>query len=143
MSPTAAGHGGHGALTGTVLVTGATGGIGQALTRALAARGARLILTGRRADVLDELAQEVGARGLVCDLAQREAVDRLATEAARIEVDVLIANAALPASGQVTELTQVEIDHFRVVLLEHAAYSLQYIAGMGSLDPSLPYRLRS
>ena len=110
MSPTAAGHGGHGALTGTVLVTGATGGIGQALTRALAARGARLILTGRRADVLDELAQEVGARGLVCDLAQREAVDRLATEAARIEVDVLIANAALPASGQVTELTQVEID---------------------------------
>ena len=110
MRPAAAGHDGNVALAGTVLVTGATGGIGQALTRALAARGARLILTGRRADVLDELAQEVGARGLVCDLAQREAVDRLATEAARIEVDVLIANAALPASGQVTELTQVEID---------------------------------
>ena len=98
------------ALTGPILVTGASGGIGQAITRALAARGARLILTGRRADQLDELAREVGARALVCDLAQREAVNRLAREAARIEVDVLIANAALPASGLVTELTQAQID---------------------------------
>ena len=105
------------ALTGPILVTGASGGIGQAITRALAARGARLILTGRRADQLDELAREVGARALVCDLAQREAVNRLAREAARIEVDVLIANAALPASGLVTELTQAEIDRMLEVNL--------------------------
>jgi uncharacterized protein len=98
------------ALTGTVLVTGATGGIGQAIARALAARGASLILTGRRADRLDALAQEVGGRALVCDLAQREDVDRLAAEAVRAEVDLLVANAALPASGLVTELSQREID---------------------------------
>jgi short-subunit dehydrogenase len=98
------------ALTGTALVTGATGGIGQAITRALAARGASLILTGRRADRLDPLAQEVGGRALVYDLAQREEVDRLAVEAVRAEVDLLVANAALPASGLVTELSQREID---------------------------------
>jgi uncharacterized protein len=97
-------------LTGTVLVTGATGGIGQAITRALAGRGARLILTGRRADRLDALAQEVGGRALVCDLAERAALQRLAAEAVRAEVDVLVANAALPASGLVTELSQEEID---------------------------------
>jgi uncharacterized protein len=98
------------ALAGTVLVTGATGGIGQAITRALAACGASLILTGRRADQLDALAQEVGGRALVCDLAQREEVDRLAGEAVGAEVDVLVANAALPANGLVTELSQREID---------------------------------
>jgi len=40
----------------TVLLTGATGGIGQAISRALAARGAELILTGRRGEQLAELA---------------------------------------------------------------------------------------
>jgi uncharacterized protein len=98
------------ALAGTVLVTGATGGIGQAITRALAACGASLILTGRRADQLDALAQEVGGRARVCNLAQREEVDRLAGEAVGAEVDVLVANAALPANGLVTELSQREID---------------------------------
>ncbi len=93
---------------GKVLVTGATGGIGQAIVRALQARGAELLLSGRRADVLEPLATEVGGRALACDLAQREQVERLAAEAAGI--DVLVANAALPASGLMTELTQEQID---------------------------------
>ena len=48
----------------TALLTGATGGIGQAIARALHRRGAQLILTGRRSDVLEPLAQELGARSL-------------------------------------------------------------------------------
>ncbi|HET9102042.1 MAG TPA: SDR family NAD(P)-dependent oxidoreductase [Solirubrobacteraceae bacterium] len=99
----------------TVLLSGATGGIGHAIARALAARGARLILTGRRSDVLQGLAAETGGRAVACDLADREAVARLAAEAA--EADVLVANAALPASGELTELTQEQIDRMLEVNL--------------------------
>jgi short-subunit dehydrogenase len=97
-----------GLIDGTVLVTGATGGIGQAIAEAFAARGANLILSGRRAQVLEPLAERLGGRAFICDLAKREEVDRLVSNAG--EVDVLVANAALPASGVFTELEQDQID---------------------------------
>jgi short-subunit dehydrogenase len=92
----------------TVLLTGATGGLGQAIARALAREGARLLLTGRRADLLEPLAAETGGRALVGDLARPEDVERLLAEAG--EPDVLVANAALPASGRIHKLTVAEID---------------------------------
>lgn len=102
-------------LSGTALLTGATGGIGQAIARAFASRGTNLILTGRRAEVLEPLAREVGARAMQVDLANREQVARLADEAR--EVDILVANAALPASGLLTELSQDQIDRMLEVNL--------------------------
>jgi short-subunit dehydrogenase len=95
-------------VSGTVLVTGATGGIGQAVARLLGSRGANLVLTGRRAEVLAALASELGARMVACDLSLREELERLVDEAG--EVDVLIANAAVPAGGLLTELSQEQID---------------------------------
>lgn len=92
----------------TVLLTGATGGIGHAIARALAGRGAKLILTGRRTDVLDPLASELGARALAVDLAERAEVARLLGEAG--EVDILVANAALPGSGRVEDYSVQEVD---------------------------------
>ena len=92
----------------SVLLTGATGGIGQATARALAARGARLVLTGRRAEVLEPLAAEIGGRAVACDLAEAAEVERLLGEVGN--VDVLVSNAALPASGALSTFSVEEID---------------------------------
>ncbi len=93
---------------GKVLLTGASGGIGHAIARAFAAHGAELILTGRRADVLEPLASELGARSIACDLSNRDQLQQLIEQVG--EVDVLVANAALPASGSLTELTPAQVD---------------------------------
>jgi short-subunit dehydrogenase len=95
---------------GVALVTGATGGIGNAISRALAAHGASLIVTGRRTDLLEGLAAELGARPVACDLASRQDVAALAEQAVGARVDVLVANAAVPASGLLTELSQDQVD---------------------------------
>ena len=92
----------------TVLLTGATGGLGQAMARALAARGARLVLTGRRTDVLEPLAAETGGRTLAVDLADRDAPVRLAEQCGA--VDVLVANAALPGSGLLDDFSDEQAD---------------------------------
>ena len=93
-----------------VLLTGASGGIGLAIARALHARGAVVIATARREEVLNELKAELGERleTLVADLAESSDVAALPERAGR--VDVLVANAALPASGVLVEFSQEEVD---------------------------------
>jgi short-subunit dehydrogenase len=102
-------------VSGTVLVTGASGGLGQTIARAFAARGARLVLSGRRVEALTPLGEELGARTIRCDLASREEVAQLVGEAG--EVDVLVANAALPGTGFLVDLTQEQIDRLLEVNL--------------------------
>ena len=92
----------------SVLVTGATGGLGHAVTRALARHGANLILTGRRADLLEPLAAEVDGQPITCDLSDRAALDRLIADVG--DVDGLVANAGIPASGLVPEYSVDQID---------------------------------
>jgi short-subunit dehydrogenase len=92
----------------TALVTGASGGLGQAIARALAARGAQLVLTARKVDVLESLAAETGGRVIPCDLADRAAVERLVAEAGA--VDVFVANAGIPGSGGILSFSIEEID---------------------------------
>jgi 3-oxoacyl-[acyl-carrier protein] reductase len=90
--------GGKGAL-----VTGASGGIGGAVARALHARGARVALSGTRAEALQALAKELGAgaEATPADLADPEAADRLAeaAEAAIGGIDILVNNAGLARDG--------------------------------------------
>jgi short-subunit dehydrogenase len=122
-----------------VLLTGATGGIGNAIARALHARGAHLLLTGRRADVLDELASELGERAEAfgVDLSDSAAVHRLAEDAG--QVDVLVANAGVPGTGRLPEYTCEQIDRVldvnlrSVVHLTHALLPGMLERGRGHL----------
>ncbi len=86
-------------LTGkTALVTGATGGIGGAIARALHARGAKVALSGTRREALDTLAAELGgAAVLPCDLADKDAVEALVPKAEEAlgQLDILVANAGI------------------------------------------------
>jgi short-subunit dehydrogenase len=99
----------------TTLVTGATGGLGQAIARALAARGALLVLSGRRTELLEPLASELGGRAVTVDLVEPDGVERLLAEAG--PVDVLVANAGLPASGRYGSFSVEEIDRALAVNL--------------------------
>lgn len=110
-----------------MLLTGATGGIGQAVARALAARGAKLVLTGRRADVLEALATELGARAVAADMADRDAVARLAAEVG--DVDVLVANAGLPGNGRLEEFDVEQIDRALDVNLRAPIVLARLLAG--------------
>ena len=121
----------------TVLLTGATGGIGHAIARALHAQGAKLILTGRRTDVLEPLAAELGAQALAVDLTDRAALERLLEQAG--DVEILVANAALPAAGRLDSFSTEEIDRALAVnltapiLLAHALAPKMATRGAGHL----------
>ncbi len=94
----------------SVLVTGASGGIGRVIAATLHARGASLLLNGRDTSALERLCAELGERAepVVADLADREQVARLAERAAG--VDILVSGAALPAAGPIEWFTSEEID---------------------------------
>ena len=92
-------------LTGkTALVTGATGGIGAEIARALHAAGAHVVLSGTREAVLQERKAELGERTSVAaaNLSDAAAVDGLieaAEAAAGAPVDILVANAGITKDG--------------------------------------------
>ena len=81
------------------LVTGATGGLGGAIARALHAQGAEVALSGTRKEKLDALAGELGERTAVtpCDLSDADAVDALPKQASEAlgGLDILISNAGV------------------------------------------------
>src|SRR5258708_11851543 len=92
-------------LTGkTAVVTGATGGIGAAIAKALHAQGAHVVLSGTREAVLQERAAELGARtsAVPANLSDPAAVDGLveaAEAAAGAPLDILVANAGITKDG--------------------------------------------
>ncbi len=102
----------------TVLLTGATGGLGNAIARALADRGATLVLSGRKAEALAELADSLPGdhRIAPADLGLEGAAERLAADAG--DVDGLVANAGLPGTGRLESFDPEEVTRALRVNLE-------------------------
>jgi 3-oxoacyl-[acyl-carrier protein] reductase len=105
-------------LTGkTALVTGATGGIGGAIARALHAQGAQVVLSGTRPEALEALKADLGERSFVlpCSLSDTAAVDALYGEAEALagEVHIVVSNAGITRDGL---LLRMKDDDWQAVL---------------------------
>jgi ribitol 2-dehydrogenase len=89
----------------SVLVTGASSGIGKATAKLLAANGARVIVAARSFDKLQSLANEIDALPVACDVTSPDSVKKMVEAALRHngKVDALFANAGIYLSGDVAE----------------------------------------
>ncbi len=120
----------------TALVTGATGGIGGEIARALHAQGASVALSGTKNDKLEALADELGERAhaLRCDLADRAQVEALVpqAEAALGQVDILVNNAGLTRDNLFMRMKDEEWDAVLAVDLT-AAFQLARAAVRGMM----------
>jgi len=120
-------------LTGmTALVTGASGGLGSAIAKSLAAQGARLALSGSNEAKLEAFAKELGGDhvALVCDLSNAEQVDQLvprAVEALGGKLDILVNNAGVTRDNLAMRMKDEEWDQVIRVNLE-AAFRLMRAA---------------
>ena len=109
-------------LTGrTALVTGATGGIGGAIARALHAQGATVAVSGTRREALDKLASEFGDRVhvLPCNLSDAAEVEALvpAAETAMGQLDILVSNAGITRDNLFVQLRDEDWDNVIAVNL--------------------------
>jgi 3-oxoacyl-[acyl-carrier protein] reductase len=120
----------------TALVTGASGGIGGAVARALHKQGATVAISGTRKDALDALAGELGERVhvLPANLAHAEEVEALipAAEAAMKQLDILVANAGITRDNLFVQLKDAEWDEVIAVNLT-ATFRLARKATLGMM----------
>lgn len=113
-------------LTGkTALVTGASGGIGGAIAKALHAQGATVVLSGTRAEALEALKAELGSRAFIApanlsDIASVEALPKAAEEAAGAGIDILVNNAGITRDNLFMRMKDDEWDQVIAVNLTAA-----------------------
>jgi len=103
-------------LTGkNALVTGATGGIGAAIAKALAKQGAKLVLSSTKEDKLQELVNEIGGdhKILACNLSDAAAVDALFDKAEELvgQIDILVCNAGITKDNLILRMKDEDFNH--------------------------------
>src|SRR5471032_1252883 len=113
-------------LTGkTALVTGASGGIGGAIAKALHANGATVVLSGTRQEALDAVKADLGSRAFavvanLSDIASVEALPKAAEEAAGSGIDILVNNAGITKDNLFMRMKDEEWDQVLAVNLTAA-----------------------
>jgi 3-oxoacyl-[acyl-carrier protein] reductase len=120
----------------TALVTGASGGIGGGIARALHKQGATVAISGTRRDALDKLATELGSRVHVfqCDLSKSTEVEALvpAVEKAMEKLDILVCNAGITRDNLFVQLKDEDWDQVIAINLT-ATFRLARKATMGMM----------
>jgi len=113
------------------VVTGGSSGIGAALARALAGRGWRCVLLARREEPLRALAEEIGGEYEVCDVADRDAVERTARAVLERhpQIKLLVNNAGIPGR---TGFLDSDLDRIELVT------RVNYLGGVWCLRAFLP-----
>ncbi|CCW16235.1 3-oxoacyl-[acyl-carrier protein] reductase [Sphingobium indicum BiD32] len=112
-------------LTGmTALVTGASGGIGSSIAKALAAQGATLALSGSNEDKLKAFATELGGdhKTIVCNLSDPASVDALVPQAVEAlgKIDILVNNAGVTRDNLILRMKDEEWSSVIAINLEAA-----------------------
>ncbi len=115
----------------TIVITGASAGIGAAIARRLGRAGNRIVLAARRAEALNGVARAIDSETLtvVADVTRRADVERIRDEALRAfgAVDVWINNAGRGISRSVLDLTDADLDEMMSVNVKSALYGMQTI----------------
>ncbi|GLY03048.1 SDR family oxidoreductase [Actinoplanes sp. NBRC 101535] len=111
------------------VVTGGNAGIGRAIARAYHAEGARVFVTGRRQEQLDEVEAELGPQvtGIRCDVGRLDELDSLyATVAAQAgRIDVLVANAGIGIAAPLGQITEEQVDAMITTNVKGPLFTLQ------------------
>jgi short-subunit dehydrogenase len=121
------------------VVTGGATGIGAALARRLAGRGWRCVLVGRREDRLQETAAEIDGEYEVCDVGDREAVERMAAAVRERhpELGLLVNNAGMAGRGNFLDLAPERIEELvRVNYLGSVWCLLSFLPALEAGAPS-------
>ncbi|MDE0759948.1 MAG: SDR family oxidoreductase [Pseudomonadales bacterium] len=117
---------------GTALVTGASSGIGEAFARLLATKGINLILTARRQDRLQVIAEELTGPIRVdiikCDLSEKAGAERLikAVEDLNVTVDILVNNAAVSGQSSFIDTSEDDLDELLVLNIRSLTQLTRY-----------------
>ncbi len=146
----------HPVSKGTVLVTGASSGIGAALAKQFAKNDYDLVITARREKNLQELKDSldsgINVEIVKCDLTNPSGADELikAIETSRIDIDILINNAGIAVTGKFDELDQKDIDdllflnilaltrltrHYLTTMVQRGSGRIMNVASVAAFQP--------
>lgn len=128
----------------SIIITGASSGIGEATAKMLAERGAKLMLAARRADKLDKLVAEIEAAGgtaayQVVDVTKQSQVQALADETLKQygKIDVMVNNAGIMPLSRLDQLLVEEWDRTKYAIIPIVAYRTSLIGRLKRVCPRL------
>jgi NAD(P)-dependent dehydrogenase (short-subunit alcohol dehydrogenase family) len=112
-----------------IVITGASGGIGEAFAEAASKRGARLVLAARRQQRLVAVAERTKAQAVVTDVTKRAEVERLVARAIELHghIDVWVNNAGRAITRNAEQLTDEDVDDMMAVNFKGALYGMQAV----------------